>query len=347
MTSVSIIIPTYNRATLLSEAIQSVIDQTWNDFELIIVDDGSTDDTATVVTQIGDRRVRFLHSAHGERSVARNLGLAAATGDFIAFLDDDDLFLPHRLECQATYLRTHQDVDVVASGLCVQRDGESRRTAWNVGHRDEEVTLPGCFRGKRPSLFTCLFRSDLLTRMDHWFDAELILVEDVDFVLHLILACNGRAVWLPELVYLYRMRQNCPAMDVKQVEPKLRYVLDKFFARPDLPSDVQAQRSAIYIWHDVTAACVAYSVGQYRLAQFILLKGLVRQPELRTKGPGIVLNYLAAWVNVGSDIHINHTCLVDQVFDHLPTPLLSWQAYRTKALDRMQTTELVKASSDA
>jgi glycosyltransferase involved in cell wall biosynthesis len=343
MTAVSIIIPTYNRAVSLSKAIQSVLNQTWTDYELIVVDDGSTDDTAAVVAHIDDRRVHYLQSEHVERSAARNIGLSAATGEFIAFLDDDDQFLPHRLAYQVTYLNAHREVDVVASGIYLQREGESRRTAWSVGRKDEEVTLPACFRGKRPSLFACLFHRSLLDRMDQWFDLDLILVEDVDFVLRLILTSKQRAMWLPGLIYVYQMRRNCPSMDVKQLEPKLRLVLDKFFARSDLPPEIISQRMEIYIWQDVVAACVAYSTEQPQLAQFILLKGLIRHPALVTKGPDIVLNYLVAWVNVNSEVSVNHKRLVDQVFDHLPTPLQSWQVYRDIALDKMRAAELLKA----
>ena len=347
MTAVSFIIPTYNRATLLAEAIQSVLDQTWFDLELIVVDDGSTDDTATVVAHIADRRVRYLLSKHTERSEARNIGLAAATGDYIALLDDDDLCLPHRLECQVLYLNGHQDVDFVGSGFHVQQEGESWRRAWHAGKPDEEVSLLGCLCGSRPNLFACMFRRSVLQGMDHWFDPDLVPAEDVDFVLRLILACNQRAAWLPELVYVYRLRRNTPSMNVQQMEPTRQAVLDKLFARPDLPPDVQAQRSAVYIWHDVTTACVAYSVGQPRLAQFILLKGLVRRPDLRAKGPDIVVDYLASAIKLQPDSHQNPARLVDRVFDHLPTPLQSWQAYRAKAIDRMQSNQSATASYDA
>ena len=94
----SIIIPTYNRAHLISKAIQSVIDQTYNHWELIIVDDGSTDNTEEVVHKFNDQRIRYFQKDHEERSVARNFGIEKSRGLYISFLDDDDYLLSDYLE---------------------------------------------------------------------------------------------------------------------------------------------------------------------------------------------------------------------------------------------------------
>lgn len=89
--TVSIILPTRNRASMLKRAVKSVLQQTYVDFELIIVSDGSTDETEQVVAGFEDRRIRFLkHAAARGASAARNTGLTVACGRYIAFLDDDD-----------------------------------------------------------------------------------------------------------------------------------------------------------------------------------------------------------------------------------------------------------------
>lgn len=94
----SIIIPTYNRAHLISKAIQSVLDQTYNHWELVIVDDGSTDNTEEVVHKFNDQRIRYFRKNHEERSVARNFGIEKSRGLYISFLDDDDYYLAEFLE---------------------------------------------------------------------------------------------------------------------------------------------------------------------------------------------------------------------------------------------------------
>ena len=111
--AVSVVIATRNRRGLLSEAIATVVDQTLSDWELIVVDDASEDDTAELLASIDDSRVRSLRQpAHGERSKARNLGLAEARGEFVMFLDDDDLLRPAALASLSAAL---------ASRLCANR----------------------------------------------------------------------------------------------------------------------------------------------------------------------------------------------------------------------------------
>ena len=115
---VSIIIPTYNRAHLLGRAIQSVLTQTYQDFELIIVDDGSTDNTEKVVESFKDERIRYIrHKENKGGAAARNTGIKAAKGEYIAFQDSDDVWLPEKLEKQMKLFETAApEVGVVYTG---------------------------------------------------------------------------------------------------------------------------------------------------------------------------------------------------------------------------------------
>lgn len=94
----SIILPTYNRAQYLPKAIKSVQEQTFSNWELIIIDDGSTDNTNEVVNSFNDPRIKYIYQDNAERSAARNNGIRNATGDWICFLDSDDYYLPNHLE---------------------------------------------------------------------------------------------------------------------------------------------------------------------------------------------------------------------------------------------------------
>ena len=94
----SIVIPTYNRAEIIGKTIQSVIDQNYTDWELIIVDDGGTDDTKTIVEQFNDKRIQYFWKKNEERGVARNYGTQKVKGQYVFFLDSDDLIYPNHLQ---------------------------------------------------------------------------------------------------------------------------------------------------------------------------------------------------------------------------------------------------------
>ncbi len=105
--SVSVILPVYNRSAVLQNAMRSVLDQSYRDLELIVVDDASTEDLQPVVEGVGDPRVRYIRrTKNGGASAARNTGLAEAKGTYIAFQDSDDLWLPGKLQMQVDLLES-------------------------------------------------------------------------------------------------------------------------------------------------------------------------------------------------------------------------------------------------
>lgn len=109
---VSVIIPTYNRSSDCKTAVESVLSQTYGDVEVLVVDDGSIDDTGEVISGL-DERVRYIRQANAGVSAARNTGLDAASGEYIAFLDSDDAWLPWKLEAQLSVLRSFPDAGMV------------------------------------------------------------------------------------------------------------------------------------------------------------------------------------------------------------------------------------------
>ena len=108
MPQVSVIIPTYNRAHLVGEAIDSVLSQTYDDLELIVVDDGSQDGTRDVVAAYGSR-LTYLHQEHRGVSAARNRGIEEARGNYLSFLDSDDLWLKEKLFLQMESMKLHPE----------------------------------------------------------------------------------------------------------------------------------------------------------------------------------------------------------------------------------------------
>ena len=126
---VSVVIPAFNRAGLIGRAIESVARQTYADIEIIVADDASTDNTAAVVGAIQDPRVRYLSSERNAgASAARNMGIHAASGDFVAFLDSDDVWMANKLELQLAAVRQHPDwSSVVCYTQAIVDNGNTRK----------------------------------------------------------------------------------------------------------------------------------------------------------------------------------------------------------------------------
>lgn len=116
MPRVSVIIPTYNRSGMIGAAIRSIIEQTYQDFEIICVDDGSTDDTERVIQRFDTVRYVKMPVNQGI-SAARNLGMSLASGEFIAIMDSDDVALPGRLKAQVEFLDSNKSVVVCGTGI--------------------------------------------------------------------------------------------------------------------------------------------------------------------------------------------------------------------------------------
>jgi len=123
---VSVIIPTFNREKFIGEALHSILQQTFLDFEIIVIDDGSTDGTADVIKLFPTDKLRYIYQKNRGRSNARNHALRLAKGSYIAFLDSDDLYLPSKLELQVSYMEEHPEVGMIyTSAYCMDESGNS------------------------------------------------------------------------------------------------------------------------------------------------------------------------------------------------------------------------------
>ena len=202
--TVSVVIPTYNRAALVGEAIESALAQTHRDLEVIVVDDGSTDDTPKHVARVSDPRVRFLCRPHAGVAAARNAGIAAAAGEVVAFLDSDDLWKPTKLETELAALERHPAAAGIFSDL-EKRDGATfvpsfmRRTqifARLLRRLGDRAATDGILLPSR-TLYLCLLREvpiktpalsirrSALQRMGG-FDERWTSSEDWEFLLRLV-----------------------------------------------------------------------------------------------------------------------------------------------------------------
>jgi glycosyltransferase involved in cell wall biosynthesis len=112
---VSVIMPAYNVAPFILESVRSVLGQSFHDLELFVVDDGSGDGTADQLASVKDPRLKIIQQANGGSSSARNSGIKVATGEYVGFIDADDLWSPNKLETHITFLEQHPEVDLTFS----------------------------------------------------------------------------------------------------------------------------------------------------------------------------------------------------------------------------------------
>jgi glycosyltransferase involved in cell wall biosynthesis len=125
MPAVSIVIPAYNHARFLKGTIESALAQTWRDYEIVVVDDGSKDDTPAVAAHFGDA-IRYIRQANQGMAATRNTALRHATGDVISFLDDDDLWLPNYLATVMSYFQVDSTLAAAHTGYQLTSDEEGR-----------------------------------------------------------------------------------------------------------------------------------------------------------------------------------------------------------------------------
>lgn len=206
MPKVSIIVPVYNTEEYLCECFDSIISQTFSDFEVIIVDDGSTDNSPSICDEYATKDYRFkvLHKKNEGVSVARNLGLDNATGKYIAFIDSDDLILPSMLE-DLIKVAEHENADIVQSAGPIK---ENVVESGKVTRMTQEQVLDENFGFTdfyKPSLWLGLYKSSLF--VDVRFPSNIHFYEDF-VVLTLLAAKSNGVVFIDKRYYHYIQREG-------------------------------------------------------------------------------------------------------------------------------------------
>lgn len=206
---VSVLIPCYNAGRYLAEALDSVLAQTYRDFEIIVVDDGSTDDSAAVAARYP--QVRYFHHAHSGISVTRNLCLSKAEGEFVVFLDADDLWMPDKLEKQVAYLDRHPDCQLVFTKAANFFEGQEG--VMNFRQRQLfDTALENC-------IITCVFRRSVF---ETWgiFRTDYPYGEDTQFMFRLLAAGISLEHCLPDVLYRRRVHDNNISLTHEKVKRK-------------------------------------------------------------------------------------------------------------------------------
>jgi glycosyltransferase involved in cell wall biosynthesis len=232
MPKVSVIIPTHNRAHFLPGAILSVLNQTFQDFEIIVVDDASSDNTSEIVAAFNDERIRFFrHDTNKGGSAARNTGILNSKCDYIAFLDDDDEWLPEKLAKQMDILlASPPEVGCVYTGYVMVDRTSGRvidqRLPTKRGNLYKDLLMTNCVAGGTSS---ALLRKNCLQKVG-LFDENLPRSQDFD--LWLRMAKVFLFEYVPEPLFKYYIHENRISTNLDAQSRGLEIVVKKY---RDLP----------------------------------------------------------------------------------------------------------------
>jgi len=215
---VSVMMPAYNAEGFIETAIESVCAQTLVDWELIVVDDGSTDGTASIVTGFKDHRIRLIRQQNGGEAAARNTAIENLNGKYLAFLDADDLYLPNHLEHTVRHLERNPDYDAVyTDGYYIDQSGNrqeklsSHRRGPFQGRIFEELVRASDVFG--PPICV-LLKSSLVKDTRFRFDKRIVIGPDWDFFTRL--SDVARFAYLDKTTCLYRVHDTNITVQVDQ-----------------------------------------------------------------------------------------------------------------------------------
>lgn len=245
MALVSVIIPTFNRAILVMEAIDSVLKQTFQDFEILVVDDGSTDTTKEEVARINSEKIRYIYQVNKGPAAARNTGIRAASGQYIAFLDSDDLWLPRKLEKQIElFEKLTPDVGLVHCSVYLKKEHDlilKQAKAKGNPLRDLLLNTSNAYLSTPAILVKkeCFDKTGL-------FDEGRWLSEDLDFCIKIAQHCRVDYVEEP-LVVVREIGKSLTRNFMEfHTSANLFTILDRVFNDPACPEDLKSLRSEAY-----------------------------------------------------------------------------------------------------
>ena len=314
--------PAYNQERYIQDAISSVISQSYSDWELIIINDGSTDRTSEVISSFVDARIRCFYQANQERSVSRNTGLAHARGQFVAFLDADDFWHPSFLESQRRILITQPDVSLVACGTCIVDMLGRVVDCHQPGIRNnasQVATTRLLLQGNQMSCGAVLARIDAV-RSVHGFNPTLRQGEDWDLWIRMSIRHKLAANELP-LFYYRRQNDFMPTRIATRGGHAVTVrILDQVFAQIDLTS-LEIDRSELLATHLLQAAWLASAIGEQDIRNQLLVTTLELDPNYGAHNREVVVDTLAhaavALYAVFTPISEGLRC-IDSFFTDLP-----------------------------
>ena len=316
---VSVVMPVYNCAGYIQDAIRSVCSQTEPDLELIVVDDGSSDDTPHILRSLAarDRRIRLHHQAASRKpAIARNVGLKQARGEFVAFLDGDDLWHPDRLQRELTVFERHRDIDIVFADLqkFSVRPGDLSPCGWLASDRFVSraqrflrpvgaavyLCAPDFYRFMSSevtgvNMQTVMVRRTVLKAEPYCFNEDILVGEDADLFFRLATRC--RLAFIDDVLAYYRQRSDSVTSDWgRRLESEIRVYRDNLvraravLTRPEL---TKCRRQVAWRYHAL-GQCF-YGRGDMLSARKAYAQAFIFQPRAAT---------IMGWLKTGAPMSV-------------------------------------------
>lgn len=323
MSTVSVIIPAYNQGHYLVQAIESVLSQRYRDLEVIVVDDGSTDDTAEVANSFSDPRISYFYQENRGLSAARNTGIRLASGRFITYLDSDDLFLPKKVELLVDKLEQEPDLGFVA-GQAIPIDERGNRVGMKF---DKCISEEGhhLLLGNPYHVGSVMLLSSWQRKVGY-FDESLRSYEDWDMWLRLVRA-GCVFGWVDQPVSLYRFHTDQMTRIGNQMTKATFAVLDKYFSDPNLPPDWMELRDLAYSNAHLRGAAQAYRARDFHSAQEHLISAVNLNPDLVADNADLLAREFAKWITLPKTS--DPLVFLEDIYANLPSSLsLVWKRRR-------------------
>jgi glycosyltransferase involved in cell wall biosynthesis len=279
MPKISVVVPVYNGEKTISQTIKSIQQQTFFNFEIVVINDGSTDSTLEELVHLREPRMKVLSYENGGLPIARNRGIANASGDFVTFIDADDLWTPDKLELQLAVLQQHPEADAVYSWtLYLNEEG----TAFHQGdklHFQGNVLPQLLLSNFIASGSNIMIRKQAIASVGY-FDPTLRSCEDWDYWLRLAAHCSFAVV--PKYQIIYRQSTTAMSSKVEVMEKHLLIVHERGFRLA--PSELQLlkNQSLANIYEFLAHLCLSYIAGSNgaKLAYQKLRQAILLHPSL-------------------------------------------------------------------
>ncbi|MFA5336437.1 MAG: glycosyltransferase family A protein [Candidatus Omnitrophota bacterium] len=299
MAKISVVIPTYNREEYLKAAVESVLAQTYGDFEVIVVDDGSTDGTARAASSFGPK-VRYILQKNSQVGAARNNGIRNSTGEYIALLDSDDMWSPEHLE---TCLEAAESAGagVAYSGSCmVGPEGKAiEKLPAGDFHGDPLFELVAGLSSRGCNASSCLIRKELFGKAGYFSEIR-DLSASADWEMWTRLAACARFKFSGKYTAKIRFHTGKCSIDPEGMARSMKIAVDMAFANRDLLPKIGGLKDRAYSNLYVLTAINYYAAGRMGEARQHLAEAVRKYPLSLATNPLLAYTYLRSLLGAGA-----------------------------------------------